>query len=66
MIEELAAGFARRHGSFTLRFSVPPGKASFTYAMWELTLGKGDDCKRLWGGHDVESLIRFADEELSE
>jgi hypothetical protein len=64
VIDELAADFAQRHGSFTLFFDAAQNHASPDYAPWTLILG-GDETQS-WGGYDAEGVIRFADEDLSE
>jgi hypothetical protein len=64
LLDDLAAGFARRHGSFTLYFDAAQNHMSPDYVPWTLMLA-GDD-SRSWGNFTAEGVIKFADVELTE
>lgn len=61
-IDDKAAGFAARHGSFSLHFDAARNYARPDDAPWSLEL-HGRETE--WGGFTADEAIDFADRELS-
>lgn len=61
-IDEKAAQFAARYGTFALCFSATGNPASPDYRPWTLEL---DNDRGAWGGLTAEEAIDFARSELS-
>jgi hypothetical protein len=61
-IDETAARFAARHGSFALHFDATGNPASPDYRPWTLEL---DGDRGAWGGFTAEEALDFAGSELA-